>query len=219
MNQIFNIKRFCRYVAGYLRHNLWFLAIMALIFMVPATIVSVLQNPQPAVVMSMFAIGVTMVAQRSNSPDSTMRHLVPESSVAEKFITETLIKMAFVGIPFAIHAAMQPTITLQTLFADGFNADYLLLLWLIMWTITVNVTMDYKIKRTNNTFRKMACGFYSMELTFFILMVANFATNALDVVPHYSLWVKILLLAVGTALLVLSYYLFNRRYVDYNKDE
>ena len=138
MNQTFNLKRFCRYAVSYLRVNKWYLLIMVVLFMIPATVLSVLSTPEPDGVRFLLAIGVIAVAFRTNLPDSSMRHLVAESSVVEKFVTETVIKIAYAGIPFAVHAVLA-----KQLFTDGFEVDYLILLWIMIGTVTALRTPKY----------------------------------------------------------------------------
>ena len=222
MNQTFNLKRFCRYAVSYLRVNKWYLLIMVVLFMIPATVLSVLSTPEPDGVLVALAIGLVMVGLRTNLPDSSMRHLVSESSVAEKFTTESVLKIAFVGIPFAVHAALANNGAQQP-FADGFDIDYLAILWVVMWLSTTLRTPRYGSLNTESARRKMEILMYvlfSIEYIFFFIdRYVPHAQGPQEPYLPYPLWVKILLLAVGTALLVLSYYLFNKRYVDYNKDE
>ncbi len=216
MNQTFNPKRFLRYTVSYLRVNKWYLLIMAVLFMVPATVLSVLPTPEPDGVRFLLAIGVIAVAFRTNLPDSSMRHLVAESSVVEKFVTETVIKIAYAGIPFAVHAVLA-----KQLFTDGFEVDYLILLWIMIGTVTALRTPKYGSVNTESArekIRTFTILLYSISYMSLILERYSSYRPLVATMP-YSFWVKILLLAVGTALLVLSYYLFNKRYVDYNKDE
>ena len=215
MNQTFNLKRFCRYAVSYLRVNKWYLLIMAVLFMVPATVLSVLSTPEPDGVRFLLAIGVIAVAFRTNLPDSSMRHLVAESSVVEKFVTETVIKIAYAGIPFAVHAVLA-----KQLFTDGFEVDYLILLWIMIGTVTALRTPKYGSVYTEsarNKIRTFSILLYCiMHMSLFL---DRYSYRPLVATMPYSFWVKILLLVVGTVLLVLSYRLFNKRYVDYNKDE
>lgn len=216
MNQTFNLKRFLRYTVSYLRVNKWYLLIMAVLFMVPATVLSVLSTPEPDGVRFLLAIGVIAVAFRTNLPDSSMRHLVAESSVVEKFVTETVIKIAYAGIPFAVHAVLA-----KQLFTDGFEVDYLILLWIMIWTVTALRTPKYGSVYTESARKKIQTFTILLYcISYMSLFIERHSSyRPLVATMPYSLWVKILLLAVGTALLVLSYHLFNRRYVDYNKDE
>lgn len=216
MNQIFNIKRFLRYAISYLLINKWYLLIMTVLFMVPATVLSVLSTPEPDGVRFLLAFGVIAVAFRTNLPDSSMRHLVAESSVVEKFVTETVIKIAYAGIPFAVHAVLA-----KQLFTDGFEVDYLILLWIMIWTVTALRTPKYGSIYTESARKKIQTFTILLYcISYMSLFIERHSSyRPLVTTMPYSLWVKILLLAVGTALLVLSYHLFNRRYVDYNKDE
>ncbi len=215
MNQTFNLKRFCRYAVSYLRVNKWYLLIMAVLFMVPATVLSVLSTPEPDGVRFLLAIGVIAVAFRTNLPDSSMRHLVAESSVVEKYVTETVIKIVYAGIPFAVHAVLA-----KQLFTDGFEVDYLILLWIMIWTVTALRTPKYGSVYTESARNKIRTFSILMYCIMHMsLFLDRYSYRPLVATMPYSLWVKILLLAVGTALLVLSYHLFNKRYVDYNKDE
>lgn len=216
MNQTFNLKRFLRYTVSYLRVNKWYLLIMAVLFMVPATVLSVLPTPEPDGVRFLLAIGVIAVAFRTNLPDSSMRHLVAESSVVEKFVTETVIKIAYAGIPFAVHAVLA-----KQLFTDGFEVDYLILLWIMIWTVTALRTPKYGSIYTESARKKIQTFTILLYcISYMSLFIERHSSyRPLVATMPYSLWVKILLLAVGTALLVLSYYLFNKRYADYNKDE
>lgn len=215
MNQTFNLKRFCRYAVSYLRVNKWYLLIMVVLFMIPATVLSVLSTPEPDGVRFLLAIGVIAVAFRTNLPDSSMRHLVAESSVVEKFVTETVIKIAYAGIPFAVHAVLA-----KQLFTDGFEVDYLILLWIMIWTVTALRTPKYGSVYTEsarNKIRTFSILLYCiMHMSLFL---DRYSYRPLVATMPYSLLVKIVLLVVGTVLLVLSYRLFNKRYVDYNKDE
>lgn len=216
MNQTFNIKRFGRYAASYLMVNKWYLLIMVALFMVPATVLSVLSTPEPDGVRFLLALGAIAVAMRSNLPDSSMRHLVAESSVVEKFVTETAIKIAYAGIPFAVHAVLA-----KQFFTDGFEVDYLILLWIMIWTVTALRTPKYGSVHTEsarNKIRTFSILLYCiMHMSLFIERHSSY--RPLVATMPYSLLVKIVLLVVGTVLLVLSYRLFNKRYVDYNKDE
>lgn len=216
MNQTFNLKRFCRYAVSYLRVNKWYLLIMVVLFMIPATVLSVMSTPEPDGVRFLLAIGVIAVAFRTNLPDSSMRHLVSESSVVEKFVTETVIKIAYAGIPFAVHAVLA-----KQLFTDGFEVDYLILLWIMIWTVTALRTPKYGSIYTESARKKIQTFTILLYcISYMSLFLERHSSyRPLVATMPYSLWVKILLLAVGTALLVLSYHLFNRRYVDYNKDE
>lgn len=216
MNQTFNLKRFLRYTVSYLRVNKWYLLIMAVLFMVPAMVLSVLSTPEPDGVRFLLAIGVIAVAFRTNLPDSSMRHLVSESSVVEKFVTETVIKIAYAGIPFAVHAVLA-----KQLFTDGFEVDYLILLWIMIWTVTALRTPKYGSIYTESARKKIQTFTILLYcISYMSLFIERHSSyRPLVATMPYSLWVKILLLAVGTALLVLLYYLFNKRYVDYNKDE
>ena len=195
---------------------------MAVLFMIPATVLSVLPSPQPEGVIFALGIGLIMVSLRSNVPNSSMRHLVAESSVTEKFTTESVLKIAFVGIPFAVHAALANN-GAQQLFADGFDIDYLAILWVVMWLSTTLRTPKYGSLNTESARRKMETLMWVLiciqYLCFFIDRYVPHAQGPQEPYLPYPLWVKILLLAVGTALLALSYYLFNKRYADYNKDE
>ncbi|MBO7144716.1 MAG: hypothetical protein J6W13_07810 [Salinivirgaceae bacterium] len=214
MNQTFNLKRFCRYAVSYLRVNKWYLLIMAVLFMVPATVLSVLSTPEPDGVRFLLAIGVIAVAFRTNLPDSSMRHLVAESSVVEKFVTETVIKIAYAGIPFAVHAVLA-----KQLFTDGFEVDYLILLWIMIWTVTALRTPKYGSVYTEsarNKIRTFSILLYCiMHMSLFL---DRYSYRPLVATMPYSLLVKIVLLVVGTVLLVLSYRLFNKRFADYDKD-
>ena len=216
MNQIFNIKRFLRYAISYLLINKWYLLIMTVLFMVPATVLSVLSTPEPDGVRFLLAFGVIAVAFRTNLPDSSMRHLVAESSVVEKFVTETVIKIAYAGIPFAVHAVLA-----KQLFTDGFEVDYLILLWIMIWTVTALRTPKYGSIYTESARKKIQTFTILLYcISYMSLFIERHSSyRPLVATMPYSFWVKILLLAVGSALLVLSYYLFNKRYVDYNKDE
>ena len=214
MNQIFNIKRFLRYAISYLLINKWYLLIMAVLFMVPATVLSVLSTPEPDGVRFLLAFGVIAVACRSNLPDSSIRHLVAESSVVEKFVTETVIKIAYAGIPFAVHAVLA-----KQLFTDGFDVDYLILLWIMIWTVTALRTPKYGSVHTEsarNKIRTFSILLYCiMHMSLFL---DRYSYRPLVATMPYSLRVKIVLLVVGTVLLVLSYRLFNKRFADYDKD-
>lgn len=214
MNQTFNLKRFCRYAVSYLRVNKWYLLIMAMLFMIPATVLSVLSTPESDGVRFLLAIGVIAVAFRTNLPDSSMRHLVAESSVVEKFVTETVIKIAYAGIPFAVHAVLA-----KQLFTDGFEVDYLILLWIMIWTVTALRTPKYGSVYTEsarNKIRTFSILLYCiMHMSLFL---DRYSYRPLVATMPYSLWVKIVLLVVGTVLLVLSYRLFNKRFADYDKD-
>lgn len=214
MNQTFNIKRFLRYTVSYLRVNKWYLLIMAVLFMVPATVLSVLPTPEPDGVRFLLAIGVIAVAFRTNLPDSSMRHLVAESSVVEKFVTETVIKISYAGIPFAVHAVLA-----KQLFTDGFEVDYLILLWIMIWTVTALRTPKYGSVYTEsarNKIRTFSILLYCiMHMSLFL---DRYSYRPLVATMPYLLWVKIVLLVVGTVLLVLSYRLFNKRFADYDKD-
>lgn len=216
MNQTFNLKRFCRYAVSYLRVNKWYLLIMAVLFMIPATVLSVLPTPEPDGVRFLLAIGVIAVAFRTNLPDSSMRHLVAESSVVEKFVTETVIKIAYAGIPFAVHAVLT-----KQLFTDGFEVDYLILLWIMIWVVTVLRTPKYGSINTESARNKIQTFVIFMySISYMSLILERYSSyRPLGVTMPYPFRVKILLLVVGTALAVLSYYLFNKRYADYNKDE
>ncbi len=214
MNQTFNLKRFCRYAVSYLRVNKWYLLIMVVLFMVPATVLSVMSAPQPDSVRFLLAIGVIAVAFRTNLPDSSMRHLVAESSVVEKFVTETVIKIAYAGIPFAVHAVLA-----KQLFTDGFEVDYLIVLWIMIWTVTALRTPKYGSVYTEsarNKIRTFSILLYCiMHMSLFL---DRYSYRPLVATMPYSLRVKIVLLVVGTVLLVLSYRLFNKRFADYDKD-
>lgn len=216
MNQTFNLKRFLRYTVSYLRVNKWYLPIMVVLFMVPTTVLSVLPTPEPDGVRFLLAIGVIAVAFRTNLPDSSMRHLVAESSVVEKFVSETAIKIAYAGIPFAVHAVLA-----KQLFTDGFEVDYLILLWIMIWTVTALRTPKYGSIYTESARKKIQTFTILLYcISYMSLFIERHSSyRPLIAIMPYSFWVKILLLAVGTALLVLSYHLFNKRYVDYNKDE
>ena len=214
MNQTFNLKRFCRYAVSYLRVNKWYLLIMVVLFMVPATVLSVLPTPEPDGVRFLLAIGVIAVAFRTNLPDSSMRHLVAESSVVEKFVTETVIKIAYAGIPFAVHAVLA-----KQLFTDGFEVDYLILLWIMIWTVTALRTPKYGSVNTESAREKIRTFTILMYCIMHMsLFLDRYSYRPLVATMPYSLRVKIVLLVVGTVLLVLSYRLFNKRFADYDKD-
>ena len=134
----------------------------------------------------------------------------------EKFVTETVIKIAYAGIPFAVHAMLA-----KQLFTDGFEVDYLILLWIMIWTVTALRTPKYGSVNTESArekIRTFTILLYSISYMSLILERYSSYRPLVATMP-YSFWVKILLLVVGTVLLVLSYRLFNKRYVDYNKDE
>ena len=214
MNQTFNLKRFCRYAVSYLRVNKWYLLIMVVLFMVPATVLSVLPTPEPDGVRFLLAIGVIAVAFRTNLPDSSMRHLVAESSVVEKFVTETVIKIAYAGIPFAVHAVLA-----KQLFTDGFEVDYLILLWIMIGTVTALRTPKYGSVNTESAREKIRTFTILMYCIMHMsLFLDRYSYRPLVATMPYSLRVKIVLLVVGTVLLVLSYRLFNKRFADYDKD-
>ncbi len=216
MNQTFNLKRFCRYAVSYLRVNKWYLLIMAVLFMVPATVLSVLSTPEPDGVRFLLAFGVIAVACRSNLPDSSMRHLVAESSVVEKFVTETVIKIVYVGIPFAVHAVLA-----KQLFTDGFEVDYLILLWAMIWAVTALLTPKYGSINTESARNKIQRVLICLYCFTYISLILNRYSNlsfTIETSMPYPLWVNIVLLIVGTGLLCLSYYLYNKRFVDYDKD-
>ena len=213
MNQTFNIKRFGRYVASYLMVNKWYLLIMVALFMVPATVMSVLSTPEPDGVRFLLALGAIAVAMRSNLPDSSMRHLVAESSVVEKFVTETAIKIAYAGIPFAVHAVLA-----KQFFTDGFEVDYLILLWIIIWSVTILRTPKYGSINTESARHKIQIFLICLySITYISLILGRYSNRTLDTSMPYPLWVKILLLVVGMALFGLSYYLYNKRFADYEK--
>ena len=214
MNQTFNIKRFGRYTASYLWVNKWYLLIMVVLFLVPATVLSVLSTPEPDGVRFLLALGAIAVAMRSNLPDSSMRHLVAESSVVEKFVTETAIKIAYAGIPFAVHAVLA-----KQFFTDGFEVDYLILLWIMIWTVTALRTPKYGSVYTESARKKIQTFTILLYcISYMSLFLDRYSYRPLVATMPYSLWVKILLLAVGTVLLVLSYRLFNKRFAEYDKD-
>ena len=213
MNQTFNIKRFGRYAASYLMVNKWYLLIMVALFMVPATVLSVLSIPEPDGVRFLLALGVMAVAMRSNLPGCPMRHLVAESSVVEKFVTETVIKIAYAGIPFAVHAMLA-----KQLFTDGFVVDYLILLWIIIWSVTILRTPKYGSINTESARHKIQIFLICLySITYMTLILGRYSNRTLDTSMPYPLWVKILLMVVGMALFGLSYYLYNKRFVDYEK--
>lgn len=213
MNQTFNIKRFGRYAASYLIVNKWYLLIMVALFMVPATVLSVLSTPEPDGVRFLLALGAIAVAMRSNLPDSSMRHLVAESSVVEKFVTEAVIKIAYAGIPFAVHAVLA-----KQFFTDGFEVDYLILLWIIIWSVTILRTPKYGSINTESARHKIQIFLICLySITYISLILGRYSNRTLDTSMPYPLWVKILLMVVGMALFGLSYYLYNKRFVDYEK--
>ena len=213
MNQTFNIKRFGRYAASYLMVNKWYLLIIVALFMVPATVLSVLPTPEPDGVRFLLALGAIAVAMRSNLPDSSMRHLVAESSVVEKFVTETAIKIAYAGFPFAVHAVLA-----KQFFTDGFEVDYLILLWIIIWSVTILRTPKYGSINTESARHKIQIFLICLySITYISLILGRYSNRTLDTSMPYPLWVKILLMVVGMALFGLSYYLYNKRFVDYEK--
>ena len=213
MNQTFNIKRFGRYAASYLIVNKWYLLIMVALFMVPATVLSVLSTPEPDGVRFLLALGAIAVAMRSNLPESSMRHLVAESSVVEKFVTEAVIKIAYAGIPFAVHAVLA-----KQFFIDGFEVDYLILLWIIIWSVTILRTPKYGSINTESARHKIQIFLICLYSTSYMtLILGRYSNRTLDTSMPYPLWVKILLLVVGMALFGLSYYLYNKRFADYEK--
>ena len=214
MNQTFNIKRFGRYAASYLMVNKWYLLIMVALFMVPATVLSVLSTPEPDGVRFLLALGAIAVAMRSNLPESSMRHLVAESSVVEKFVTEAVIKIAYAGIPFAVHAVLA-----KQFFIDGFEVDYLILLWIIIWSVTILRTPKYGSINTESARHKIQIFLICLYSTSYMtLILGRYSNRTLDTSMPYPLWVKILLLVVGMVLFGLSYYLYNKRFADYDKD-
>lgn len=217
MNQTFNIKRFCRYTVSYLLVNKWYLLIMVALFMVPAALLSVLSPKRPDEVHFLLIIGVIAMAMRSNVPGSPMRHLVAESSITEKFIAEALIKIVFVLIPFAVHAAMLPSVSVQTVFADGFDADSFIIIWLIMWLATAIRTPQYGSINTVSARNKMRNLFDILYFVSFILLEIVRYTRFV-IKPPYPFWLRFLLLFVGMALAELSYYLFYKRYLNYYAD-
>ena len=213
MNQTFNIKRFGQYAASYLVVNKWYLLIMVVLFMVPATVLSVLSTPEPDGTRFLLALGVIVVAMRSNLPDSPMRHLVAESSVVEKFVTETAIKIAYAGIPFAVHAVLA-----KQFFTDGFEVDYLILLWIMIWAVTALRTPKYGSINTESARYKLQTFLICLYcITYTSLIIGRYSDRTLDISMPYPLWVKILLLVVGMVLFGLSYYLYNKRFADYEK--
>lgn len=213
MNQTFSIKRFGRYAASYLMVNKWYLLIMVALFMVPATVMSVLSTPEPDGVRFLLALGAITVAMRSNLPDSSMRHLVAESSVVEKFVTEAVIKIAYAGIPFAVHSVLA-----KQFFTDGFEVDYLILLWIIIWSVTILRTPKYGSINTESARHKIQIFLICLYSTSYMtLILGRYSNRTLDTSMPYPLWVKILLLVVGMALFGLSYYLYNKRFADYEK--
>ena len=213
MNQTFNIKRFGRYAASYLMVNKWYLLIMVALFMVPATVMSVLSTHEPDGVRFLLALGAIAVAMRSNLPDSSMRHLVAESSVVEKYVTETAIKIAYAGIPFAVHAVLA-----KQFFTDGFEVDYLILLWIIIWSVTILRTPKYGSINTESARHKIQIFLICLySITYMTLILGRYSNRTLDTSMPYPLWVKILLLVVGMVLFGLSYYLYNKRFADYEK--
>ena len=214
MNQTFNIKRFGRYAASYLMVNKWYLLIMVALFMVPATVLSVLSTPEPDGVRFLLALGAIAVAMRSNLPESSMRHLVAESSVVEKFVTEAVIKIAYAGIPFAVHAVLA-----KQFFIDGFEVDYLILLWIIIWSVTILRTPKYGSINTESARHKIQIFLICLySISYMTLILGRYSNRTLDTSMPYPLWVKILLLVVGMVLFGLSYYLYNKRFADYDKD-
>lgn len=213
MNQTFNIKRFGRYAASYLIVNKWYLLIMVALFMVPATVLSVLSTPEPDGVRFLLALGAIAIAMLSNLPESSMRHLVAESSVVEKFVTETAIKIAYAGIPFAVHAVLA-----KQFFTDGFEVDYLILLWIIIWSVTILRTPKYGSINTESARHKIQIFLICLYSTSYMtLILGRYSNRTLDTSMPYPLWVKILLLVVGMVLFGLSYYLYNKRFADYEK--
>ena len=213
MNQTFNIKRFGRYAASYLIVNKWYLLIMVALFMVPATVLSVLSTPEPDGVRFLLALGAIAVAMRSNLPESSMRHLVAESSVVEKFVTEAVIKIAYAGIPFAVHAVLA-----KQFFTDGFEVDYLILLWIIIWSVTILRTPKYGSINTESARHKIQIFLICLySISYMTLILGRYSNRTLDTSMPYPLWVKILLLIVGMVLFGLSYYLYNKRFADYEK--
>ena len=213
MNQTFNIKRFGRYAASYLMVNKWYLLIMVALFMVPATVLSVLSTSEPDGVRFLLALGAIAVAMCSNLPDSSMRHLVAESSVVEKFVTETVIKIAYAGIPFAVHAVLA-----KQFFSDGFEIDYLILLWIMTWAVSALRTPKYGSINTESARHKIQIFLICLySISHMTLIFGRYSNRTLDTSMPYPLWVKILLLVVGMALFGLSYYLYNKRFADYEK--
>jgi multidrug transporter EmrE-like cation transporter len=186
---------------------------MVALFMVPATVLSVLSTPEPDGVRFLLALGAIAVAMRSNLPDSSMRHLVAESSVVEKFVTETAIKIAYAGIPFAVHAVLA-----KQFFTDGFEVDYLILLWIIIWSVTILRTPKYGSINTESARHKIQIFLICLySITYISLILGRYSNRTLDTSMPYPLWVKILLLVVGMVLFGLSYYLYNKRFADYEK--
>lgn len=213
MNQAFNLKRFFKYAVSYLWLNKWYLIITALLFMVSATLFS-LFNEAPGVLM-MLSLGTAIVSLRTNAPDGPQRHLLPQSTVIEKFLTESLIKIAFVVIPFAIHAALIDSS--QSLFTDGFQIEYLALIWLVIWLATPFAIVNYTKKEIDSATAKFCRTIMTLNIVFMVMNIVQVITHALDSVPDYPALVNWLLLTVGTALFVLSFYIFKKRFDDYNK--
>ncbi|MBR6083510.1 MAG: hypothetical protein IKP62_11415 [Salinivirgaceae bacterium] len=142
MNHTFNFNRFYNYAISFIAFNKRFLTIMAVLFMIPAVLA--VCGAGLTVVFIALSVDAALLPLCTNTPDHPMWNQLPEASELEKYITETVIKIIYSVIPFAIHAAF--VVGHKSPFTDGFQIEFLLFMWIEMcfatFFATINVNTD-----------------------------------------------------------------------------
>ena len=210
MNQTFNLKRFGRYLVGYAKQRKIYLAVMTLLFIVPASILSVkhIEEASPAIL----SFGLTIMALMTVTPDDSLRHLLPETSLVEKFTNEVLLRLLFVAIPFGVHGFFAFSIAdgAKSLFTDGFQPEYLAFLWITMWLTTM-----VALARIEHIIEKVIFAFETWSLVILFADKFLFDDNNPDSTWHGT----IILLNTGLCFFCTAYPIFKKRFDDYNKSD
>lgn len=210
MNKKFDIRRFGKYLWKYIVLNKVYLMILTLIFMVPTLLI----KAEEAI--WILILGCAILPIRTNTPGSPQRHLLPDSSTFEKFATETILKMLFIGIPYVAHAIMVGADSLEATLTGGFQPLYLSVALLCTWLTTLLTLIKWpKTQQERKRFGIIWC-----SILYVNLFMTSICSRLGDKIPEpKTSTVTAVLFAIGIVLFVVSYRLFGKRYEEYERED
>ena len=226
MNHTFNLNRFYNYAISFIAFNKRFLTIMAVLFMVPAILA--VCGAGLIVVFIALSVDAALLPLCTNTPDRPMWNQLPEASELEKYITETVIKIIYSVIPFAIHAAF--VIGYKSPFTDGFQIEFLLFMWIEMCFATscaIRNVIPFHIPSKNSIEEPLYYSkgaiflriFWNIMFTycvgFYELCVSGFGFWRLPFSLQANCWMMVAIVVMSVLLYFLYYHNNTKRFAKF----
>ena len=168
MNQIFNIKRFCRYARFTLSMNRWYYGILFVACVLPASVLpfcglepNLARYSNFLVIIPLFLLSILPTIEWSKKSGFSRLVEIPASWL-EKLIVEVAVRFSPLAIPLAVRAIGADNLT----FADGFPPTTILMMLLVTTYVFFDHSFDrgkmqdfYGIMKYGATTPIALCGF------------------------------------------------------------